>query len=96
MEVGPDHDQRIHAQTIELERCGKQASSALLERFESDRGYRAFPETIETRTLPQAVRAYKAVKALQDLGVRTSVVSNADPRIRKAKPLLELTSSKDS
>jgi hypothetical protein len=32
----------------ELDRFGRQASEALLKRFESDHGYVEFPETIET------------------------------------------------
>jgi hypothetical protein len=38
----------------ELDRFGKIASSALLERFESNQGYRDFPETIDTRMSTRA------------------------------------------
>jgi hypothetical protein len=85
-----------HAKIPELDRFGKKASSALLDRFESDQGYRDFPETIETRMSRRQIWADKAVKALSALGVKTSVVSNADPRIREFNELPELTSSKDS
>ncbi|WVQ95417.1 hypothetical protein IAU59_002514 [Kwoniella sp. CBS 9459] len=50
----------------------------LMRRFESDEGYHNFPETIET------------LKALRKLGVKTSVISNADPRILKTLSSLEI------
>ncbi|ADV25538.1 hypothetical protein I315_04707 [Cryptococcus gattii Ru294] len=51
---------------------------ALMSRFESDEGYRNFPETIA------------CLKELKELEVKTSVVSNADPRILKTLDSLQI------
>jgi len=67
----------------DLESIRAKVGSALLHRFESDMGYRDFPETIECLT------------RLRELGVKISVVSNADPRIlntMKSLSILDLLS----
>ncbi|OWZ63222.1 hypothetical protein AYX15_04743 [Cryptococcus neoformans] len=51
---------------------------ALMSRFESDFGYRNFPETVA------------CLKELKELEVKTSVVSNADPRILKTLDSLQI------
>ncbi|WVQ86281.1 hypothetical protein IAT38_008449 [Cryptococcus sp. DSM 104549] len=51
---------------------------SLLARFESDAGYRNFSETIS------------CLQALWDMGVKTSIVSNADPRILKTLDSLKI------
>ncbi|WWC65006.1 uncharacterized protein I303_107620 [Kwoniella dejecticola CBS 10117] len=51
---------------------------ALMSRFESDEGYRNFPETIE------------CLKDLRQMGVKTSIISNADPRILKTLDSLDI------
>ncbi|KAL1408668.1 hypothetical protein Q8F55_005481 [Vanrija albida] len=53
----------------ELEAKGPALASALLGRFESEVGYRAFDDSLPT------------LRGLRELGIKTSVVSNADPRI---------------
>lgn len=49
-----------------------------MSRFQSDEGYRNFPETIA------------CLKELKELEVKTSVVSNADPRILKTLDSLQI------
>nr|XP_031858266.1 uncharacterized protein CI109_006317 [Kwoniella shandongensis]KAA5525338.1 hypothetical protein CI109_006317 [Kwoniella shandongensis] len=51
---------------------------SLLARFESDEGYHNFPETIA------------CLNAIRDLGVKTSIISNADPRILKTLESLKI------
>ncbi|WVQ63476.1 uncharacterized protein L199_001629 [Kwoniella botswanensis] len=53
---------------------------ALMNRFESDKGYRNFPETLET------------LSQLRELGIKTSIISNADPRILKTLDSLKILS----
>ncbi|WVQ77150.1 hypothetical protein IAR50_006833 [Cryptococcus sp. DSM 104548] len=52
----------------------------LLARFESDVGYKLFPETIAS------------LQALKDMGVKTGIVSNADPRILRTLESLNILS----
>ncbi|RSH87113.1 hypothetical protein EHS25_003602 [Saitozyma podzolica] len=51
---------------------------SLLTRFESDHGYRDFDDTL------------RCLQALKDLGIKISVVSNADPRILKTLDSLNI------
>ncbi|WWC92549.1 uncharacterized protein L201_007508 [Kwoniella dendrophila CBS 6074] len=51
---------------------------ALMGRFESDKGYINFPETI------------KCLDSLRRLGIKTSIISNADPRILKTLDSLRI------
>ncbi|WRT70923.1 uncharacterized protein IL334_007922 [Kwoniella shivajii] len=51
---------------------------ALMSRFESDEGYRNFPETTS------------CLQELRQMGVKTSITSNADPRILKTLSSLEI------
>ncbi|ODO05797.1 hypothetical protein I350_04858 [Cryptococcus amylolentus CBS 6273] len=60
------------APPAELEKKMDDILPNLLARFESDVGYKLFPETIES------------LQALKAMGVKTGIVSNADPRIRKS------------
>ena len=55
----------------------------LLERFESGEGYRNFPETLTccACSLRPRSRRLIPVDELRELGVKTTIVSNADPRI---------------
>ncbi|WWC72793.1 uncharacterized protein I206_106757 [Kwoniella pini CBS 10737] len=51
---------------------------ALMSRFESDKGYKNFPETID------------CLKELRRLEIKTSIISNADPRILKTLDSLDI------
>ncbi|WVR08792.1 hypothetical protein IAU60_005850 [Kwoniella sp. DSM 27419] len=74
------HQTLRHAGAADTELRDKMPSigPALMSRFESDRGYRTFPETLQ------------CLKTLKDLGIKTSVVSNADPRILKTLESLQI------
>nr|XP_019050909.1 hypothetical protein I302_01352 [Kwoniella bestiolae CBS 10118]OCF29839.1 hypothetical protein I302_01352 [Kwoniella bestiolae CBS 10118] len=62
----------------DLEENISRIGPALMSRFESDHGYRNFPETIE------------CLKALREMGIKTSIISNADPRILKTLDSLKI------
>ncbi|OCF35974.1 hypothetical protein I317_00497 [Kwoniella heveanensis CBS 569] len=66
------------ASSQELELKMETIGPSLMRRFESEEGYHNFPETIATLT------------TLKDLGIKTSVVSNADPRILKTLSSLDI------
>ena len=85
------HISRHQIELIELDRFGGQVSEALLKRFESDHGYVAFPETIETCKSCVLSLTNSVVKELKAVGVKTGVVSNADPRICMSRPANQLT-----
>ncbi len=62
---------------------------SLLDRFTSREGYRAFDDVVPAREWSSSIvdRASltplrSSVQALQEMGVKTGVVSNADSRIR--------------
>ncbi|WOO82565.1 Haloacid dehalogenase-like hydrolase domain-containing protein 3 [Vanrija pseudolonga] len=65
------HKCMVHAGAgaSEVDQKGSELAAALLKRFESEVGYRAFEDTMPT------------LRGLRELGIKTSVVSNADPRI---------------
>ncbi|GMK56478.1 hypothetical protein CspeluHIS016_0303180 [Cutaneotrichosporon spelunceum] len=68
-----------------LDRVGPGLAHAILERFESSEGYIDFPETLDVCWTEWQVRG------LRELGVKTSVVSNSDPRILRSLDALEIT-----
>ncbi|ODN77809.1 hypothetical protein L202_04932 [Cryptococcus amylolentus CBS 6039] len=68
------------APPAELEKKMDDILPNLLARFESDVGYKLFPETIES------------LQALKAMGVKTGIVSNADPRILKTLRSLDILS----
>ncbi|WVF67820.1 hypothetical protein IAT40_002581 [Kwoniella sp. CBS 6097] len=68
------------ASTQELDAKIDKIGPSLMSRFESDEGYRNFPETIST------------LKTLRELGVKVSIISNADPRILKTLSSLGILS----
>ncbi|KAK4689654.1 hypothetical protein P7C73_g447, partial [Tremellales sp. Uapishka_1] len=66
------------AERSQIETGMNKLGPALLARFESEKGYRNFPETIAV------------LEELKRLGIKTSVVSNADPRILRTLEALHI------
>ncbi|KAK8850741.1 hypothetical protein IAR55_004661 [Kwoniella newhampshirensis] len=62
----------------ELERNMSTIGPSLLARFETDVGYHNFPETIS------------CLKTFRELGIKTSIISNADPRILRTLDSLKI------
>ena len=83
---------RESADTVEVEvdKAMPALGPALLRRFESDRGYANFSETLTTRSslvlrTSTPILSILTVSSLRSMGVKTTVVSNADPRIRESR-----------